>query len=57
MGQIIVDNGKNRELVKVASKNHPAGYYTNYRDAMKPGEVEFKTPEPAAKQEGKGNKK
>lgn len=30
-----------REVVKIKSDKHPAGYYTQWRDAMKPGEVEY----------------
>ncbi len=42
MGKIINDNGKERELVRVRSDNPGhAGYYTTYRDMMKPGDVEF----------------
>jgi len=32
-----------RELVKIVSKNpaHPNGYYTQFRDRMKPDDVEY----------------
>ena len=32
-----------RELVKIASDNpaHPHGYYTQFRDAMQPGDMVF----------------
>jgi len=32
-----------RELVKIASDNpaHPHGYYTQFKDRMKPGDVVF----------------
>lgn len=33
-----------RELVKIKSDNpaYPQGYYTQFKDKMKPGDVEFK---------------
>ncbi len=35
-----------RELVKVVSDNpaHPDGYYIQFRDRMKPGDVEYLEP-------------
>ena len=32
-----------RELIKIVSNNpaHPAGYYTQFKDQMKPGDVIF----------------
>jgi len=50
-----------RELVKIVSNNpaHPAGYYTQFKDQMKPGDVIFneestpekiKLPKPIIKQ-------
>ncbi len=42
MGEFIEINGRIRELVKVVSDcpGH-AGFYTTYRDQMKPGDVEY----------------
>lgn len=42
MGEKVNIDGKERELVKVASKakGHD-GYYTTYRDLMDPDDVEF----------------
>lgn len=50
-----------RELVKIVSNNpaHPAGYYTQFKEQMKPGDVIFdeeattekiKSPKPIIKQ-------
>ena len=45
MGNFIVIDGKQREVVKVKSDNPShAGYYTTYRDQMKPGEEEYFEP-------------
>ena len=45
MGNFIVIDGKQREVVKVKSDNPThAGYYTTYRDQMKPGEEEYFEP-------------
>jgi len=42
MGTFININGQMRELVRVKSDNPThAGYYTTYRDQMKPGEEEY----------------
>lgn len=42
MGEIIEWNGKIREVVKVKSDNPGhAGFYTTFRDAMKPGDEEY----------------
>ena len=42
MGTFIEIDGKQREVVKVKSDNPShAGYYTTYRDQMKPGEEEY----------------
>jgi hypothetical protein len=42
MGKFININGQMRELVRVKSDNPThAGYYTTYRDKMKPGEEEY----------------
>lgn len=49
MGKIINWNGIEREVVRVKSDNPTHnGYYTTYRDAMKPGEEEFIENEPEA---------
>jgi hypothetical protein len=42
MGEKIVWNGREREIVKVKS-NNPShnGYYTTFRDAMGPDDVEY----------------
>lgn len=42
MGEKIVWNGREREVVRIKSdcKDH-AGYYTTFRDMMKPGDVEY----------------
>jgi len=49
MGKRFVDaHGKVREVVQVACDWNETGYYTSYRDQMRPGEVEFGvTPEPS----------
>jgi hypothetical protein len=48
---IINDNGRERELVKVVSKNKcHAGFYTTYRDMMGPDDKEYKEPEKPKKQ-------
>lgn len=40
------ETGKEREVVKVKSDNPShAGYYTTYRDMMKPGDVEYSEPQ------------
>jgi len=45
MGIFININGQMRELVRVKSDNPThAGYYTTYRDQMKPGEEEYFEP-------------
>jgi len=45
LGNFIVIDGKLREVVKVKSDNPGhAGYYTTYRDQMKPGEEEYFEP-------------
>jgi hypothetical protein len=45
LGNFIVIDGKQREVVKVKSDNPThAGYYTTYRDQMKPGEEEYFEP-------------
>lgn len=45
MGIFIEIDGKTREVVKVKSDNPShAGYYTTYRDLMKPGEEEYFEP-------------
>ena len=45
MGTFIEIDGKQREVVKVKSDNPShAGYYTTYRDQMKPGEEEYFEP-------------
>ena len=45
MGIFIEIDGKQREVVKVKSDNPShAGYYTTYRDQMKPGEEEYFEP-------------
>jgi hypothetical protein len=48
MGEKIVWNGREREIVKVKS-NNPShnGYYTTFRDAMGPDDVEYIENEPA----------
>ncbi len=47
MGEKIIDNGVERELVKVASDNpdHVGGYYVTYRDQMSPDDVEYQEAE------------
>ena len=46
MGIFIEIDGKQREVVKVKSDNPShAGYYTTYRDQMKPGEEEYFEPQ------------
>jgi len=43
-----------RETVKIKSDNkeaHPHGYYTQWRDQMKDGDVEYKEPKKAPKKE------
>jgi hypothetical protein len=42
MGEKIVWNGREREIVKVKS-NNPShnGYYTTFRDAMGPDDIEY----------------
>ena len=45
MGTFIEIDGKQREVVRVKSDNPShAGYYTTYRDQMKPGEEEYFEP-------------
>ena len=45
MGIFIEIDGKQREVVRVKSDNPShAGYYTTYRDQMKPGEEEYFEP-------------
>ena len=45
MGTFILIDGKLREVVRVKSDNPSlAGYYTTYRDQMKPGEEEYFEP-------------
>jgi len=45
LGIFIEIDGKQREVVKVKSDNPGhAGYYTTYRDLMKPGEEEYFEP-------------
>ena len=47
MGEIITWNGRQREIVRVKSDNKDHnGYYTTFRDMMKPGEVEYLENEP-----------
>jgi len=38
-----------RELVKIVSNNpaHPKGYYIQFKDRMKPGDVEYSDDKPA----------
>lgn len=45
-----------RELVKIASNNpaHPKGYYTGFKDQMKPGDVVFGAAKEEIKKEEKG---
>jgi len=51
MGIFININGQMRELVRVKSDNPThAGYYTTYRDQMKPGEEEYFEPVAGAAQ-------
>jgi hypothetical protein len=49
-----------RELVKIKSDNpaHPHGYYTQFKDKMKPGDVIYTRPEtiPANPEEPKPKK-
>jgi len=46
LGEFINWNGRIREVVKVASSNLThAGYFTTFRDAMKPGEIEYFEPQ------------
>ena len=53
MGIFIEIDGKQREVVKVKSDNPShAGYYTTYRDQMKPGEEEYFEPVTGAAQAG-----
>ena len=45
MGTFILIDGKLREVVRVKSDNPSlAGFYTTYRDQMKPGEEEYFEP-------------
>ena len=45
MGTFIEIDGKIREVVRVKSDNSShAGYFTTYRDQMKPGEEEYFEP-------------
>ena len=45
MGNFIEINGKMREVVRIKSDNPShAGFYTTYRDQMKPGEEEYFEP-------------
>ncbi len=49
MGRVFIEwpNGLRREVVRVKSDSPShAGYYTTYRDAMKPGEEEYSEPSP-----------
>ena len=51
MGNFIEINGKMREVVRIKSDNPShAGYYTTYRDQMKPGEEEYFEPVAGASQ-------
>ena len=51
MGKFMNINGQMRELVRVKSDNPThAGYYTTYRDQMKPGEEEYFEPVAGAAQ-------
>ena len=51
MGTFIEIDGKQREVVKVKSDNPShAGYFTTYRDQMKPGEEEYFEPVAGASQ-------
>jgi hypothetical protein len=54
MGEKIVWNGREREIVKVKS-NNPShnGYYTTFRDAMGPDDIEYTENEPAVPKEEK----
>ena len=48
-----------RELVKIVSNNpaHPQGYYIQFRDRMKPGDVEYSDERAAEIPETPKNKK
>ena len=51
MGNFIEINGKMREVVRIKSDNPShAGFYTTYRDQMKPGEEEYFEPVAGASQ-------
>ena len=36
-----MEDGREREIIKIASDAHETGYFTGYRDTMEPGQVEY----------------
>ncbi|MDI6742654.1 MAG: hypothetical protein QMD11_07930 [Smithella sp.] len=34
-----------RETIRIKSAKHPAGYYTQWKDLMQPGDVEYRDAE------------